>query len=189
LEVEHPPRRIDPDGRGTGPQDKGGTSRGDPSVDEPQLPPSGGIELRSAAFSDHTIIPERYSRDGGNISPPVEWTYVPAGTAELALICEDPDAPVGTFVHWVVAGISPDCTEIVEGKLPATAVVGRNGFGELGWGGPQPPVGDEPHRYFFHLYALDRSLGLREGVSADELRAAIEGHQLAHGTLVGLFCR
>ncbi|MDQ3764459.1 MAG: YbhB/YbcL family Raf kinase inhibitor-like protein [Actinomycetota bacterium] len=158
---------MDPNGRGAGPQGNRGTSRGDPSVDERQPPPSGGIELRSAAFSDHTIIPNRYSRDGGNISPrpveprPVEWAHVPAGTAELALICEDPDAPSGTFVHWVLAGISPDSTEIVEDQVPETAVVGRNGFGELGWGGPQPPIGDEPHRYFFHLYAVDRPLGLR----------------------------
>jgi Raf kinase inhibitor-like YbhB/YbcL family protein len=93
----------------------------------------------------------------------VEWAHVPAGTAELALICEDPDAPSGTFVHWVLAGISPDSTEIVEDQVPETAVVGRNGFGELGWGGPQPPIGDEPHRYFFHLYAVDRPLGLRQG--------------------------
>jgi Raf kinase inhibitor-like YbhB/YbcL family protein len=114
---------------------------------------------------------------------------VPAGTAELALICEDPDAPSGTFVHWVVAGISADSTGIAEDGLPETAVVGRNGFGELGWGGPQPPIGDEPHRYFFHLYAADRPLGLRAGASADDLRAAIEGHQVAHGTLVGLFGR
>ena len=147
------------------------------------------IELRSAAFSDHTIIPERYSRDGGNTSPPLSWSHVPAGAAELALICEDPDAPGGTFVHWVVAGISPEDTGIAEDGLPDTAVVGRNDFDDLGWGGPQPPIGDDAHRYFFHLYAADRPLGLADGASADDLRAAIEGHQLAHGTLVGLFGR
>jgi phosphatidylethanolamine-binding protein (PEBP) family uncharacterized protein len=103
-----------------------GNSRGDPSVDEPQPPPSGGIELRSAAFSDHTMIPHRRSRDGGNTSPPVEWVHVPADTAELALICEDPDAPSGTFVHWVFAGISPDSSGITEDGLPGTAIVGRN---------------------------------------------------------------
>ena len=81
------------------------------------------------------------------------------------------------------------CTEIIEDKLPDTVVAGRDGFGEPGWGGPQSPIGDQPHRYFFHLFAVDRPLGLREGASAADVRAAIEGHQLAHGTQVGLFGR
>lgn len=114
---------------------------------------------------------------------------MPAGTAELVLICEDPDAPIGTFVHWVLTGIPLASTGIAEKQVPETAVVGRNGFSELDRGGPQPPIGDQPHRYFFHLYAVDQPLGLREGVTADELRAAIEGHQLAHGTVIGLFGR
>ena len=147
------------------------------------------IELRSAAFSDHTFIPDRYSYEGGNTSPPLEWAHLPAGTEELALICEDPDAPTGTFVHWVVAGISPQTEGVGEGDLPRNAVTGRNGFGQRGWGGPRPPVGDEPHRYFFRLYACDRRLGLGEDTSADDLRAAVEGHALASGTLVGVFGR
>ncbi|ONI84585.1 phosphatidylethanolamine-binding protein [Saccharothrix sp. ALI-22-I] len=149
----------------------------------------GGLHARSAAFSGHTMIPDRYSYDGGNTSPPLEWSDVPAGTAELALLCEDPDAPGGTFVHWVVAGIPADVTAIEEGSVPPGAVVGRNGFGGQGWGGPRPPIGDEPHRYFFRLYAVDRPLGLGEDVTANDLRSAIEGHVLAHGTLVGLFGR
>ncbi|WP_158852553.1 YbhB/YbcL family Raf kinase inhibitor-like protein [Saccharothrix deserti] len=149
----------------------------------------GGLHARSAAFSGHTMIPDRYSYDGGNTSPPLEWSDVPAGTAELALLCEDPDAPGGTFVHWVVAGIPADVTAIEEGSVPPGAVVGRNDFGKQGWAGPRPPVGDEPHRYFFRLYAVDRPLGLGEGLTADDLRSAVEGHVLAHGTLVGLFGR
>ncbi|WP_411970422.1 YbhB/YbcL family Raf kinase inhibitor-like protein [Saccharothrix longispora] len=149
----------------------------------------GGLDLRSAAFSDHTLVPERCSRDGGDTSPPLTWSDVPPGTGELALLCEDPDAPGGTFTHWVVTGIPADTTSLAEGALPEGAVAGRNGYGETGWGGPRPPVGDEPHRYFFRLFAVDRPLGLGEGVTADDLRAAVEGRVLATGTLVGLFGR
>lgn len=147
------------------------------------------VELRSMAFTDHTLIPDRYSYDGGNTSPPLEWLGIPDGSQELVLMCEDPDAPVGTFVHWIVCGIAPDSTGVDEGTVPQGCVEGRNGFGELGWGGPRPPVGDEPHRYFFRLHAVDRKLGLRQGVAADEVRAALKGHVLERGTLVGLFGR
>ncbi|WP_433274573.1 YbhB/YbcL family Raf kinase inhibitor-like protein [Actinosynnema sp. CS-041913] len=149
----------------------------------------GGLDLRSAAFSGHTMIPDRYSRDGGDTSPPLQWSDVPPGTEESVLLCEDPDAPAGTFTHWVVVGIPADVTAVGEGAVPEGAAVGRNGYGELGWGGPRPPIGDEPHRYFFRLYAVDRPLGLGEGVTADDVRAAIEGRVLAGGTLVGLFGR
>jgi phosphatidylethanolamine-binding protein (PEBP) family uncharacterized protein len=147
-------------------QDRRGNSRGDPSVDEPQPPPSGGIELRSAAFSDHTMIPHRRSRDGGNTSPPAEWVHVPADTAELALICEDPDAPAvrrPLGVRRYFAGLLRDH----RGRAARDGDRRPQRFGELGWGGPQPPIGDEPHRYFFHLYAADRPLGLREGITAE----------------------
>lgn len=179
----------DPTGRAEGPKGNEGTSRGDPSIDEPQPPPSGGVELRSAAFTDHTLISDRYSVEGGNTSPPLEWTQAPAETEEFALVCEDPDAPLGTFVHWIVTGIPASASGIDEGALPQGAVAGRNDYGEVGWGGPRPPVGDEPHRYFFRLYSSDQPLGLGEGVGVDDLRAALEGHQLARGTLVGLFAR
>ncbi|NUT45761.1 MAG: YbhB/YbcL family Raf kinase inhibitor-like protein [Saccharothrix sp.] len=149
----------------------------------------GGLHARSSAFSGHTLIPDRDSYDGGNTSPPLQWSDVPTGTAELALLCEDPDAPGGTFTHWVVTGIPPDVTSVDEGCVPPGSSVGRNGFGGQGWGGPRPPVGDEPHRYFFRVYAVDRPLGLGEGVTAEDVRSAIEGRVLAHGTLVGLFGR
>jgi Raf kinase inhibitor-like YbhB/YbcL family protein len=149
----------------------------------------GEIELRSAAFTDHTLIPDRYSYEGGNISPPLEWGGIPDGTAELVLLCEDPDAPSGTFTHWVVTNIAPSTTGVAEGKLPEGSAPGRNGFGRKGWGGPRPPVGDDPHRYFFGLYAVDRPLGVGEGASAEQVRAALEGRVVARGTLVGLFGR
>ncbi|MFD1151140.1 YbhB/YbcL family Raf kinase inhibitor-like protein [Saccharothrix hoggarensis] len=153
------------------------------------VPDDGGLHARSSAFSGHTMIPDRYSRDGGDTSPPLEWSDVPAGTAEVAVLCEDPDAPGGTFTHWVVTGIPADVTAIEEGSVPSGAVVGRNDYGDVGWGGPRPPVGDEPHRYFFRVYAVDRPLGLGEGVTGDDLRGAVKGRVLAHGTLVGLFGR
>ncbi|EHY87187.1 YbhB/YbcL family Raf kinase inhibitor-like protein [Saccharomonospora azurea] len=174
--------------RATGPAGARGTSRDDPSIDEPPRALSNGLELRSPAFNDNTYIPERYSRQGGNEVPPLQWTHVPDGTEELALVCEDPDAPGGVFVHWVVTAIPPDVGSIEE-AAPSNATLGRNSFGDLGWGGPQPPVGDDPHRYFFRLYAVDRPLGLGEGATAEDVHAADDGHVLATGTLVGLFAR
>jgi Raf kinase inhibitor-like YbhB/YbcL family protein len=158
-------------------------------MSNPGSPLAGEIELRSAAFNDHTLIPDRYSYEGGNISPPLEWRRFPQGTGELVLLCEDPDAPRGTFTHWVVTNISPSTTGVAEGALPEGGTPGRNGFGKLGWGGPRPPVGDQPHRYFFRLYAADKPLGLGEGATAEEVHAALDGHTLARGTLVGLFGR
>ncbi|EHK88183.1 YbhB/YbcL family Raf kinase inhibitor-like protein [Saccharomonospora azurea] len=174
--------------RATGPAGARGTSRDDPSIDEPPRALSNGLELRSPAFNDNTYIPERYSRQGGNEVPPLQWTHVPDGTEELALVCEDPDAPGEVFVHWVVTAIPPDVGSIEE-AAPSNATLGRNSFGDLGWGGPQPPVGDDPHRYFFRLYAVDRPLGLGEGATAEDVHAAADGHVLATGTLVGLFAR
>ncbi|CAM3100591.1 YbhB/YbcL family Raf kinase inhibitor-like protein [Saccharomonospora xinjiangensis] len=174
--------------RAAGPQGARGTSRGDPTIDEPPRALSDGLELRSPAFNDGTLIPSRYSHQGGNQIPPLQWTHVPEDTEELVLLCEDPDAPGGTFTHWVVAAIPPDVTEI-EDAAPGSAVQGRNGFGDLGWGGPQPPVGDGAHRYYFRLYAVDRPLGLGEGATAGDVHAAVADHVLATGTLVGLFAR
>lgn len=148
-----------------------------------------GLMLRSEAFADHAFIPERYALDGDNTSPPLEWDAPPEGTAEFALLCEDPDAPGGPFTHWVVTAVPASARAVREGKLPREAVPGRNDFGELGWSGPRPPVGDEAHRYFFRLYALDRPLGLQEGAIGAELRAAVAPCCLARGTLIGLFGR
>ncbi|WP_158882259.1 YbhB/YbcL family Raf kinase inhibitor-like protein [Amycolatopsis anabasis] len=147
------------------------------------------MELRSVAFGDQDLIPERYSYEGGNVSPPLEWSGVPGGTAELALLCEDPDAPGGTFTHWVLTGISPGTGGLAEGLPPADASPGRNGFGDFGWGGPRPPVGDPPHHYLFRLYAADRPLGLAAGADAGAVHTALDDHVLSEATLVGRFER
>src|SRR5437016_4160662 len=131
------------------------------------------IELRSPSFNDHAPIPPRHGHDQENVSPPLEWSNVPDGAAELALVCEDPDAPGRTFVHWVLAGIDPSVGGLNEGEVPGGAVEGTNDFGEKGWGGPQPPPGDDAHRYFFRLSASSAALNLTAGASADELRAAL----------------
>ena len=156
---------------------------------QPSDAPRLRLELRSEAFSDHAFIPERYALEGGNTSPPLEWDTPPADTVEFALLCEDPDAPGGPFTHWVLTAIPATTRAIPEGKLPSGAAAGRNDFGELGWSGPRPPVGDDAHRYFFWLYALDRALGLATGAIGVEVHAAVAECSLAHGTLVGLFAR
>lgn len=148
-----------------------------------------GIELRSSAFTDHTSIPSQYSREGGDMSPPLEWSGIPEGTAELAVLCEDPDAPTGTFTHWLLARIPPSSSGLGEGEQPPEAVAGSNDFGEGGYGGPRPPAGDEPHRYFFRLYAVGEPLDLGDGFAADDLRRAMEGKLLSSGHLVGTFRR
>ncbi len=147
------------------------------------------IELRSPSFNDHAPIPPRHAHDRENVSPALEWSGAPDGTAELCLVCEDPDAPGGTFVHWVLAGLDPSLTALEEGQVPTGAVEGTNGFGEKGWGGPQPPPGDNAHRYFFRLSAASAPLNLGAGASADDLRAALEGNELGRGTLVGIYQR
>lgn len=148
-----------------------------------------GIELRSNAFNDHDIIPAQYSHERGDLSPALEWSNVPDGAAELALICEDPDAPTGTFTHWVVAKMPPRLAGLGEGEDTPEAVIGRNDFGRRGYGGPHPPVGDEPHRYFFRVYAVREPLRLPGEPTGGELREAMAGRELASGTLVGLYAR
>ena len=147
------------------------------------------IELRSPAFNDHAPIPARHSKDGEDLSPALEWNGVPEEAAELALLCEDPDAPRGTFVHWLVACLDPSLFAIAEDDVPPGAVEGVNDYGDQGYGGPRPPVGDDAHRYFFRLFALSEPLGLAPGFSADDLRGALEGKELARGTLVGIYQR
>ncbi|HZG03061.1 MAG TPA: YbhB/YbcL family Raf kinase inhibitor-like protein [Streptomyces sp.] len=147
------------------------------------------IDLHSASFSDGAFIPRRHAREGDNISPPLSWSDVPGETAELLLLCEDPDAPAGTFVHWLVTGIDPACRGLDAGQAPPRGTPLANGFGERGWGGPHPPAGDRAHRYLFHLYALSEPVSLPDGASADEVHAAVEGRRLADGTLQGLYRR
>jgi Raf kinase inhibitor-like YbhB/YbcL family protein len=180
LERDHPPRLKDGE-RAPGPAGSG-TGAGAPEA-------TGGIALRSSAFSDHDLIPERYSKLGGNVSPPLEWSGVPDDTRELVLICEDPDAPRGTFLHWALTGIEPQTSAIGENETPPGARAARNGFGDAGWGGPRPPAGDPAHRYFFRLYALAEPLRLGPDATAEQVRDAVAGSALASGTTVGRFAR
>ena len=151
--------------------------------------PGAVIQLRSPAFSDHTMIPVRYSRMSDNISPPLEWSEVPEATAELAVVCEDPDAPSGTFLHWLVTGIPANSRNLPESVTPPGATTWVNDFGEPAYGGPQPPVGDGAHRYFFRLYALPSPLGLSSDAPGDHVRQRLQDEALVTGTLVGLFAR
>lgn len=151
------------------------------------------ISLSSSAFEDGGIIPARYTADGEDVSPPLAWGAVPAGTRSLALICDDPDAPRGTWVHWVIFNIPPETRELPE-AVPAEEVLadgarqGRNDFGRIGYGGPAPPPG-RAHRYFFKLYALDTVLELEPGATKAQLLEAMKGHILAAGQLMGRYQR
>jgi Raf kinase inhibitor-like YbhB/YbcL family protein len=151
--------------------------------------PGNVIPMRSPAFNDHTMMPARCGRDGGNRSPALEWDAPPADTVELALVCEDPDAPDGPFLHWLVTGIPAGTTSIAEDETPSGADVWPNGYGDVGYGGPLPPVGDDPHRYIFRLFALDTPLAVSPGADVAAVRAALEDGRLATGTLTGLFAR
>jgi Raf kinase inhibitor-like YbhB/YbcL family protein len=148
-----------------------------------------GIELRSPSFGDHQPVPVPPAKDHDNLSPALEWSGVPEGAVDLAVLCEDPDAPCGTFTHWVLAGLEPTATGLAEGERPAAAVEGRNDFDEEGYSGPLPPVGDGPHRCLLRVFAASAPLGLVAGASADDLRRALEGKELASGPLVGTYRR
>jgi Raf kinase inhibitor-like YbhB/YbcL family protein len=158
-------------------------------VSGPPPPAPAGIALSSSAFTPNAEIPERYSCDGDQTSPPLEWSGVPKGAKELALLFEDPDAPSGTFVHWTVYGISPTTTRIAEGTTPPGSKQGANSFGDTRYGGPCPAEGDEPHHYVFTLYALRSRLDIEAGAAPDDVRAAITKAALARGQLVGRFAR
>jgi Raf kinase inhibitor-like YbhB/YbcL family protein len=150
------------------------------------------IDLTSAAFEEGDAIPARYTCDGLDVSPPLSWGSVPDGARSLALIADDPDAPRGTFVHWVIYNLPPDTRGLPEDvpnqqTLPSGAVQGVNGAGSVGYMGPCPPGGT--HRYFFKLYALDTELGPGGGATKEEVLDAMEGHVLAEGQLMGTYRR
>jgi Raf kinase inhibitor-like YbhB/YbcL family protein len=151
--------------------------------------PWGLIGVSSEAFDDGDILPDRCAHDRENVSPPLSWSGVPAHTAELAVLCQDPDAPDGTFTHWMLTGIDPSETGVDEGTVPAGATVGENDFGEVAWGGPEPPPGDEAHRYVFTVFAAAAPLHLEDGARVDALRGALGGNELARGELVGRYER
>lgn len=148
-----------------------------------------GMTIRSTAFKDHGEIPRDHSRAAGDVSPQLQWSGVPDDTAELALVCDDPDAPSGTFIHWLVAGIPPGTTGLDAGADLKQYAVGRNDFGEPGYGGPHPPSGGSRHRYFFRVYALSAPTNLADGFDFEELKLRIDATTLAAGTLVGTYAR
>jgi Raf kinase inhibitor-like YbhB/YbcL family protein len=148
--------------------------------------------LSSAAFDHEEAIPTAYSCDGEDISPPLRWSDPPAGTESFALIADDPDAPVGTWVHWVLYNIPADARELPEDvpaqdKLDDGSLHGKNSWKRRDYGGPCPPSGT--HRYFFKLYALDTTLDLESGATKKQLLKAMDGHILAQAELMGTFSR
>ncbi len=145
------------------------------------------LHVSSSAFSEGQSIPEKYTCDGQNISPPISWSGAPANAKSIAVICEDPDAPSGNFTHWVLYDVPGQTNELTEGSS-GNGKEGVNGFGKAGYGGPCPPPGG-PHRYFFRVYALDtESLG-KPGLSKDDITAAMKGHIVAEGQTMGRYAR
>ena len=162
--------------------------------DDGTAPPQEGatMKLASPAFGEGEPIPKKYSGNGENKSPPLKWSEVPQGVKSFALIADDPDAPMKTWVHWVIWNIPADARELPEGvptdpALPDGAKQGKNDSGGVGHSGPAPPAG-KPHRYFFKLYALDTTLDLKEGTATkQDLEPAMKGHVVGHGQLIGTF--
>jgi Raf kinase inhibitor-like YbhB/YbcL family protein len=144
----------------------------------------------SSAFEEGAPIPRKFTADGSNVSPPLEWVEAPADTVSFALICDDPDAPRGTWVHWVLFNIPAEKTGLPENVAPHSigARAGKNDFGKLGYGGPAPPRG-KPHRYYFKLYALDRTLDLAEGATKQRVESAMKNHIQAEAQLMGTYGR
>jgi Raf kinase inhibitor-like YbhB/YbcL family protein len=147
------------------------------------------LQLTSPAFTNGGEIPIGFTCDGASASPPLVWKHVPKKTVQLALIVDDPDAPGGTFVHWVAWNVDPKAGELPEQNPPATIVQGANGAGSQKYIGPCPPHGNPPHHYRFTLYALSKPPGTQAGATADELRAAIRHSTLARTRLVGTYQR
>ena len=151
------------------------------------------MELNSIAFGANADIPSLYTCEGRDVSPPLAWTGVPAGTKSLALIVDDPDAPAGVWTHWVVYNL-PAQTKSLDENVPKQAKVlhggfqGLSSFGSIGYGGPCPPPGSA-HRYFFRLYALDTMLNLQAGALKQKVFEAMKGHILGQAQLMGRFKR
>lgn len=151
------------------------------------------MNLTSPAFADGRRIPVNHTCDGADISPPLQWSAVPPGTKSFALICDDPDAPRSTWVHWVLYNLPSTLRELPEHvpgaeTLPSGARQGVSDFKRIGYGGPCPPPG-KPHRYFFKLYALDSDLNLRPGATKAALLKAMEGRVVAEAALMGWYER
>lgn len=151
------------------------------------------MQVKSTAFEENGLIPRKYTCDGADVSPPLRWLKPPAGTKSIALICDDPDAPMGTWVHWVIYGLSPETILLPEGVPPQKSVLGgakqgMTDFRRIGYGGPCPPKGPA-HRYFFKVYALDMELNLPPGATKQDVEKAMKGHILSEGQLMGKYGR
>jgi len=150
------------------------------------------LKIESSAFKEGELIPSNYTCDGRDISPPLKWGDYPEGTASLVLISDDPDAPVGTWVHWVVYNIPPAVKEFAE-NVPSSqilengAIQGTNDFGRIGYGGPCPPSGT--HRYYFKLYALDTMLNIAPGATKNQVVEAMKDRVIAETQLMGRYKR
>ena len=160
-------------GQGTTPTEAGGNEM--------------SMQVTSSAFSEGGKIPPIYTCDDQNVSPPLEWTGVPTNTVSLALIMDDPDAPSGTWVHWVLYNLPSGLTSLEQGKNGG-GTEGKNDFSKIGYGGPCPPKGSN-HRYFIKIYALDTQLELKAGATKAQLENAMKGHILAQGQLMGRYER
>jgi hypothetical protein len=151
-----------------------------------------GMLLTSTAFNDGELIPDRYSGYGDNVSPDLSWTQVPEGVRSFVLICRDPDAPGGTFYHWVVSTMPDTLRQLPEGLGHAAALrfggtQGMNSFRKVGYDGPKPPTGT--HRYYFDLYAIDAAWMLDQTTTAGQMLERMKGHVLAKASLMGKYTR
>jgi hypothetical protein len=152
------------------------------------------MKIMSDAFENGERIPERFTCEGEDLSPPLNWSGVPDEAETLVLICDDPDAPDGTWSHWVVYNLPTAPNELESGatlsdRLSEGLREGRNDFGRQGYGGPCPPRGDGPHRYHFRLFALDHTLDLKGSVTRAQIMEKIEGQTLDEAVLIGIFSR
>ncbi len=149
--------------------------------------------MKTSAFEDGATIPKKYTCDGEDISPPLSWSGAPEGTKSFALICDDPDAPMGTWVHWILWGLPPDTMGLLEDVPPDSALAigakqGLNSWPRVGYGGPCPPPG-KPHRYYFKLYALDVMPALPLETNKAQLMEAMKTHILAEAQVMGTYGR
>jgi len=145
------------------------------------------MKIESTAFGHEGKIPSQYTCDGENIHPPLSFSAVPSQTRSLVLVVDDPDAPSGTWVHWILWNISPRIKSIGEGNIPQGVAEGTTSFGATGYGGPCPPDGE--HRYFFKLYALDIEIELPKETTKEKLEEVMLGHVLDKGELIGYYSR
>jgi len=148
--------------------------------------------LQSSAFQNGGSIPKKFTCEAADVSPELTWSGAPEKTQSFALIADDPDAPMGTWVHWVIYDLPANTAKLPEGvpnqEQAASGAQGKNSSGKIGYGGPCPPPG-KPHRYFFKLYALDSKLNLKPGARKPEVEAAMKGHVLAQAELMGKYGR